>query len=201
VGSHGRHPSLSRDPAHAARPWAPWQGRLGCMVAARRCCTGGAGRCCRVDGGRRRGESGKVQPWRRGELRTAAPGAAAATTEATSGGARSCNRSDLELQPWRRPGAMTPMMLEPTSFFAGTGDRRCYNRGSKMLEPTATAFSRFLFFCVYQPLFLLEPLSIFAGTSDFHACEYKSIFFSFLPGLQILVQPVRKFASTTHLFC
>ncbi|XBI12351.1 hypothetical protein VPH35_139233 [Triticum aestivum] len=112
------------------------------MVAARRCCTGGAGRCCRVDGGRRRGESGKVQPWRRGELRTTAPGAAAAMTEATSGGARSCNRSDLELQPWRRPGAMTSMMLEPTSFFAGTGDRRCYNRGSKMLEPTATAFSR-----------------------------------------------------------
>uniref|UniRef100_A0A453A1J5 Uncharacterized protein n=1 Tax=Aegilops tauschii subsp. strangulata TaxID=200361 RepID=A0A453A1J5_AEGTS len=95
---------------------------------ARRCCTGGAGRCCRVDGGRGRGESGKVQPWRWGELRTAALGATAATTEATSGGAWSCNHGgDWELRRrrcWNRP----VFLLERATGGATTVAAKCWNQ-------------------------------------------------------------------------
>ena len=70
-------------------------------------------------------------------------------------------------------------------IFAGTGESFCYNRfgfcyyrrlwifaisTSMTCDPCDSVF------CFNQPLFLLELSNIFAGTSDFHGCEYGSIF-------------------------
>ena len=72
-----------------------------------------------------------------------------------------------------------------TVIFAGTGESFCYNRfgfcyyrrlwifaisTSMTCDPCDSVF------CFNQPLFLLELSNIFAGTSDFHGCEYGSIF-------------------------
>lgn len=81
---------------------------------------------------------------------------------------------------------------------AGTGRLFCLNGQLQVLQPwQLNAF----FFASIRPLFLLEPLSILAGTSDCHGYEYRIIIFSFLLGLQFLVWPARKFASTRHYFC
>lgn len=76
---------------------------------------------------------------------------------------------------------------------AGTGRLFCWNGRLEVLQPwqqnagTNSRGLQQLFFCVNQPLFLLEPLIIFARTSDCHGYEYRCIFFSFLLGLQFFV--------------
>lgn len=68
---------------------------------------------------------------------------------------------------WNRPA----FLLERATGGAPTVAAKCWNQ-----QPRPPAG---FFFCVNQPLFLLEPLSIFAGTSDFPWMRVQKYFFFF----------------------